>query len=315
MDEITEPPASVAAEAEGSPIEDQRDIAPNTNERTASENETHTSRILQLFNELRSFADQACDAVLCEVQCADRIEESMTAEIKALQGQITEKEECLQARDIALTRLTETSNAKLIEFESLIQNQESQIKSREMQLQQLESERDLIAGRLRETEFAATQAEERARQQWEQREAEFTKLKLELEKREESLGERESTLARNEAELRTNLQNLQTRLRDAESKLASRERELRQRDNLIDAAAAREMEIGRFIEGLSSECEKLSAELCEKRFLIEQLQNKTRHSTNGGKVWKKSPWPGARRGVLVWVAGRLRKNGPAHAEG
>jgi hypothetical protein len=37
----------------------------------------------------------------------------------------------------------------------------------------------------------------------------------------------------------------------------------------------------------SSAVEKLSAELCEKLLLISRLQDKTRHSTNGGKGWKK----------------------------
>lgn len=291
-DEIAESPDTVAAELDGhgqptGAAGDDKNLAAETNGGLPSENPTHTNRLLQLFSEFRSFADQACDAVLREVQCADRIEESMEAEIKTLQEQIREKEECLQARDTALARFAETSNTKFVEFESRIRDQESQLKSREIQLQQLASERDFVAGRLREIELAATEAEGHAKQQVEHMAAEFTDLKLGLEKREEALSERESALARHEGELRTNLQNLQLRLRDAESKLASRDRELRQKDNLIDAAAVREMEIGRFIERLSSECEKLSAELCEKRLLIARLQDKTRHSTNGGKVWKK----------------------------
>jgi hypothetical protein len=87
--------------------------------------------------------------------------------------------------------------------------------------------------------------------------------------------------------LRTSIQNLQLRLQETEARLASRERELKQKECLIDAAAVRETEMGRFIERLSSECDKLSAELCEQRILITRLQDKTRHSTNGGKVWKK----------------------------
>ena len=292
FDEIDEFPDPVATQLEGNgqpsgAMEDKQNLAAGTIENISSENQTHTNRLLQLFSELRSFADQACDAVLREVQCADRIEESMEAEINTLLEQIREKEECLQTRDVALARLAETSNAKSAELESRMQDQETQLKSREIQLQQLASERDFLAGRLRETELAATQAEGRAQQQLQRMEAEFTGLRLELEKREGSLGERESALARHEGELRTNLQNLQLRLREAESKLASREKELRQKDNLIDAAASREMEIGRFIERLSSECEKLSAELCEKRLLIARLQDKTRHSTNGGRVWRK----------------------------
>src|SRR5262245_51976341 len=73
---------------------------------------THTNYLLKLFDELRSFADQACDAVIREARCADRIEETMAVEIKALQEQIKEKEEFLQARDLVLARFEETMNAK-----------------------------------------------------------------------------------------------------------------------------------------------------------------------------------------------------------
>jgi hypothetical protein len=115
-------------------------------------------------------------------------------------------------------------------------------------------------------------------------ETELTDLRLQLEKREESLAARELALNRQEADLRTSIQNLHLRLQETEARLASRERELKQKDGLIDAAAVRETEMGRFIERLSSECDKLSSELCEKRLLITRLQ---RHSTSGGKVWKK----------------------------
>ena len=118
-------------------------------------------------------------------------------------------------------------------------------------------------------------------------EAKLADLRLQLGKREESLAARELTLSRQEADLRTSIQNLHVRLHETEAKLASRERELKQKDSLIDAAAVRETEMGRFIERLSSECDKLSAELCEKRLLITRLQRKPRHSTSGGKVWKK----------------------------
>jgi chromosome segregation ATPase len=290
FDEIVEFPdagaAKLDADGQSADMGNAKNLTADAVEELSHDSQTRTNRLLKLFNELRSFADQACDAVLREAQCADRIEETMEAEIKALQEQIKAKEEFLQARDIALARFEETSNAKFAGLESRIQDQESQLKNREIQLQQLASERDFLAGRLRETELAAAQAEDRAHQ-LERMEAKFTDLRLELEKREASLGERESTFASHEGELRTSLQHIQLRLREAESKLASREKELKQKDNLIDAAAVREMEIGRFIERLSSECEKLSAELCEKRLLISQLQDKTRHSTNGGKVWKK----------------------------
>jgi chromosome segregation ATPase len=249
--------------------------------------ENHANRLLNLLNELRSFADDACDAVLREAECADRVEETMVAEINGLRNQIREKEQSLQARETALAQLEETAKAKYGELESRIQDQEIQLKNREIQSQHLASERDFLVDRLKETEFAAEQAEARERQFTERLDAEFNDLKLQLAKREESLGARELALTRHEGDLRTSIQNLQLRLQETEAKLASRERELKQKEGIIDAAAARETEIGKLIERLSAECEKLSEELCEKRIRIARLQDKTRHSSNGGKVWKK----------------------------
>jgi hypothetical protein len=87
--------------------------------------------------------------------------------------------------------------------------------------------------------------------------------------------------------LRSGLQNLQARLQEAEAKLVSRDGELKHREELIRAAALRETAVGKLIEQLSSECEKLSSELCEKKLLLAQLENKTRYSADGGKAWKK----------------------------
>ena len=114
----------------------------------------------------------------------------------------------------------------------------------------------------------------------------LTDLKLQLAQREEDLAAKESALSRHEGDLRAGIQSLQFRLQETEAKLANRDRELKQKDALIDAAANREIEIGRLIERLSSECESLSMELCEKRLLITQLQDKTRHAT-GNRGWKK----------------------------
>ena len=123
----------------GEAIGGDKNLAADTVEELAPQSNTQANHLLQLFNELRSFADQACDAVLREAQCADHIEKTMAAEIKALQDQIKEKEELLKARDTALAKFEETTNAKLAELESRIQDRESQLKNREIQLQHLAS--------------------------------------------------------------------------------------------------------------------------------------------------------------------------------
>ena len=65
---------------------------------------------------------------------------------------------------------------------------------------------------------------------------------------------------------------------------------LQEREAGIHAAALREKEIGKLIERLSSECEKLSAELCAKELIISRLKDTTRYSfINGTRAWGKIP--------------------------
>ena len=269
-----------------------------------SDIESHFNRLSNLLNNLRSITDRAGDvnsrdfgrshdfelltiAALREAECADLIEGGMEAELRSLWGELKQRDEALQAREMTLARLAETSKAKLAELERLIQNQESQLKVREMERQQLRTERDHLVNRLKEAELAAKQAEAEAHRFQESLEAEFSALRLQMAKREESLAAMEFDPHLVEGNQKADIENLQLRLQDAEAKLASQERELKEKETGIHAAGIRETEIGKLIERLSSECEKLSAELCEKGLMISRLEDNARYSfINGGKAWE-----------------------------
>jgi len=258
--------------------------------------DSHLNRLLNLWNRLKSITDRASDvksrslarsqdfellaiAALREAECADLIKHSMETELMTLCGELKQKDEALQALETALVRLKETSKAKLAELENRIQNQANQLRDREMERQQQTSERDHLARRLNETELAAKRPEA---------EPQVCGLSLEMTKREDSVGARESDLHRVEGDHKTDIENLQLRLQDAEAKLESQERTLEEKEAGIHAAALREKEIGKLIERLSTECEKLSAELCEKELIISRLEDRTRHYFfHGAKAWGK----------------------------
>lgn len=167
----------------GEAIVDDKNLVADGVEEGLPDIETHTARLLNLLNELRSFADQAYDV-------AD------------------------------LAKLEKTSNAKFAELESGIRDQEIQLKNREIQSQHLASERDFFVSRLKEAELAAEQAQTKTHQLTERMEAELTNLRLQLAKREESLAARDLALSRFEGDLRTHIQNLNFRLQDTETSLA-----------------------------------------------------------------------------------------------
>ncbi len=256
--------------------------------------ESHLNRLLSLWKRLESITDRASDvksrslgrsqdfellaiAALREAECADLIEQSMETELTSLCSELKQKDEILQAQEIALVKLEETSKAKLAELENHIQNQENQFREWEMERQQLTSERDRIVLRLNDAELAAKRPEA---------EAQVCALSLEIAKRQDSVAARESDL--HEGDQKTDIENLQLRLQEAEAKFVSQERMLKEKETGIHAAAVREKEIGKLIERLSLECEKLSAELCEKELIISRLEDTPcYHFLNGAKVWEK----------------------------
>lgn len=268
----------------------------STDDSHPPEVESHLNRLLSLWNKLKSITNQASDvnsrslgrsqdfellaiAALKEAECADLIEQSMETELTSLCGELKQKDEALQARETALVRLEETSKAKLAELENHIQIQENQLRDWEMERQQLTSERDHLTCRLKEKQLAGKRSEA---------EAQVSALSLRMADRDDSVAARESDLPRVEGDPKTDIENLQLRLQDAEAKLLSQERTLKEKETGIHAATLREKEIGRLIERLSSECEKLSVELCEKELIISRLEDTTRYYfINGAKVWEK----------------------------
>src|SRR5215813_8990581 len=274
--------------------------------------DSHLNRLLNLWNRLKSITDRASEvesrslgrsqdfellaiAALREAEYADLIEQSMETELTTLCGELKQKDEALQAREITLVRLEETSKAKLAELEDRIQNQDNELTDREMERQQLRSERDHLVHRLNETELAAKRPEA---------EAQVSALSLQMVKREDSVAARESDLHRVEADHKTDIENLQLRLQDAEAKLASEERALKEKEAGIHAAALREKEIGKLIERLSSECEKLSAELCEKELIISRLKDTTLLPLQRRESTRKNPsrnasWPAPVRAIVL----------------
>jgi chromosome segregation ATPase len=269
------------------------------------ETESHFNRLSNLLKKLRSITDRAPDinarysslshdfellviAALREAECADLIEKSMETDLTTLCSELKRKDEALQTREMALARLEETTKASRVELETRIQNQENQLKNLETEQQQLTTERDYLVNSLNEAELTAKQAEAEAHQLKERMEEEVSALKLQIAKREEFLDARKADLNRAEGDQKNDIETLQLRLRDTEAKLANQERELKEKESTIHSAGVRETELGKLIERLSSECEKLSAELCEKKLMISRFEDETRCSfINGGKAWGK----------------------------
>ncbi|HET8562453.1 MAG TPA: hypothetical protein VFM35_01145 [Candidatus Binatia bacterium] len=237
---------------------------------------TQTNLLLNLIDELRSITDRACHAAVREAECADRIEESKETELASLQIQLKEREESLQARDTALTELERISKARIEELENRLRDNEAQLASRDSELDRLQAEFDCLMDRLNQAELARSNGSAK------HLEAELANVRHQLEEREACVQAKNSILEELEADLREKISDLQLRLQTTENRLQSCEAELKEKETLIQAAAGKEAEIGKLIARLSSECDKLSSELCQKSGLVARLEKKERRSLGNG---------------------------------
>lgn len=241
---------------------------------------SQADQLLELIDELKSITDRACNAAVRESECAERIEESKGTEVANLEIRLKEKEDALAARDAALRERDEISKAKIQDLEIQLRERRTQLEVREIEAEDLKANLRKMTTRLHDAESQTQEASGRLG-------AEMTELARQLKETQTELEAKEHQLRHADGDLKARNQDLEVRLQELESQLQSRDAELKEKENLMQAAAAREVEIGKLISRLSEECRKLSSELHQKSLIVAQLEKKQRHFISDGAVWKK----------------------------
>lgn len=236
--------------------------------------------LLDLINELKSITERACDAAVRESECAERIEETKGTEVANLQLRLKAKEDALMERDAALREQDEISKRKIQTLETELGEQRAEINVREMEVREIKAKLLETTGRLQDAESKAQKAGARLQ-------GDLTDLRRQLQETQTELQAKDYQLRNADGDLKAKNQDLETRVQEMESQLQRREAEVKEREGLLQAAAAREAEIGKLIARLSEECGKLSAELHEKSLIVAHLEKKQRHFIGDGAVWKK----------------------------
>jgi chromosome segregation ATPase len=235
---------------------------------------TQADVFLNAIDDLKSVSDRVCDQADRDAERAGKMEDSKRTELADLRLQL--KEESLKARGLALRELEEAWKAKLELVQNQIRRREAQVRVREGELTRMASKIYGVVNRLNQTE---SESQSKA----EQLEAEIADLKHQLKERDERLAAKKPA---REAELE-HIKQLEDRLQSTEENLQSRDAELKEKDKLIQAATAKEAELGKLIDRLSSECEKLTAESHDKTPVAEQVEKKQQRSSGDFGAWKK----------------------------
>jgi len=245
-----------------------------------AEIETQANQLLDYIGKLSNLADRACVTAIRQTETAQRSEETRQTEVATLRNQLEQSTSALQERNLAFTMLDNSSREKMASMEQRLRAAERQLEDRETEIALLNRQINEQANRPNTPGYTTEQLEQEV--------AEKTAgLRSQLSQRDELVKSKTSMFRKAEAEFRANILELEQRLKDAEGTVQRQEAQIKDKEVVLQATAAKEVEIGKLIKRLSLECENLSIELQEKTRLMGQLDGKKPQIQPDKNVWRR----------------------------
>ena len=249
--------------------------------------ETQANQLLDYISKLSSLADRACVTAIRQTETAQRSEESRQTEVATLRNQLEQSTLALQERNLAFTMLENSTRDQVVTTEQRLRSTERQLEERETEIAALNRQINELAKRPATPGYTEQELQQEVAKKTAASEQEIAALKSQVSQREELVQSKANLFKKIETDLRATIIELETRLKDAETKLQLQETQLKDKEVVIQATAAKEVEIGKLIKRLSQECENLSNELQEKTRLMGQLEIKKPQTPADKNVWRR----------------------------
>jgi chromosome segregation ATPase len=249
--------------------------------------ETQANQLLDYISKLSSLADRACVTAIRQTETAQRSEESRQTEVATLRNQLEQSTVTLQERNLAFATLESSTRSQVLSLEQRLRITERQLGEREGEISSLNRQISELAHRPMTPGYTEQQLEHEVAKKTAANEQEIAVLKNQLSQRDGLVQAKANMFKKAEADFRATIIDLETRLKEAESKLQLQETQLKDKEVVIQATAAKEVEIGKLIKRLSQECENLSNELQEKTRLMGQLEIKKPQTQPDKNVWRR----------------------------
>ncbi|MGZ8454455.1 MAG: hypothetical protein ACXW6K_20670 [Candidatus Binatia bacterium] len=272
----------VRSQPEIEPEKSQSDM-PNLSFDEASglaEIETQANQLLDYIGKLSNLADRACVTAIRQTETAQRSEETRQTEVATLRNQLEQSTSALQERNLAFTMLDNSSREQMASMEQRLRAAERQLEERETEIASLNRQINELVNRPNTPGYTTEQLEQEVAEK-------TAALKNQLSQRDELVKSKTSMFKKAEADFRANIMELEQRLKDAEGTVQRQETQLKDKEIVLQATAAKEVEIGKLIKRLSLECENLSNELQEKTRLMGQLDGKKPQTQPDKNVWRR----------------------------
>ena len=252
-----------------------------------AEIETQANQLLDYIGKLSNLADRACVTAIRQTETAQRSEETRQTEVATLRNQLEQSTSALQERNFAFTILENGSREQMASMEQRLRAAERQLEKRDSEIAALNHQIDELVKRPNTPGYTTEQLEQEIAKKTAALNLEFSALQNQLSQRDELVKSKTNMFRKAEQDFRATIIELEQRLKDAEGMVLRQKTELKDKEVVIQATAAKEVEIGKLIKRLSLECENLSNELQEKTQLMGQLDGKKPQTQADKNVWRR----------------------------
>ena len=222
--------------------------------------EVQADQLLNYINKLTSLADRACTTALQQSETTQRVEDNRHSEVIYLRRQLDQANAQFREQQHAMTRLEQASRAQLTTLEKQLHRKEIETMEREIDALRSNAGSTIVRQPSKQTEEprqSVVQPETAPLNQ------ELAHLKQQLAARDETIETKNRMIKAVESDFQTKIADLEQRLRNTQQELQIEEAKLKEKDTLLQATAAKEVEMGNLIKRLSGECEQLNQELQE----------------------------------------------------
>jgi DNA repair exonuclease SbcCD ATPase subunit len=246
--------------------------------------EVQADQLLNYINKLTSLADRACTTALQQSETTQRVEDNRHSEVIYLRRQLDQANAQFREQQHAMTRLEQASRAQLTTLEKQLHRKEIETMEREIDALRSNAGSTIVRQPSKQTEEPRQSVVPPETAPLNQ---ELAHLKQQLAARDETIETKNRMIKAVESDFQTKIADLEQRLRNTQQELQIQEANLKEKDTLLQATAAKEVEMGNLIKRLSGECEQLNQELQEISQSRSSVDANKIPSGGETKIWRR----------------------------
>src|SRR5262245_14370457 len=216
-----------------------------------------------------AFSDNQA-VVASKAQHAEQVIEGLKANITALEAKLRETADALHRRDVANQKMEESFSTEIRDLQSVVKQKEEALKSRDSEVNDLKSNRDVLAEQITRLELAIQQVKGEAASKAQHAEQVIEGLKANISAVEAKLRKTEGALHRKDDDNKME-ESLSTEIRDLQSVVKQKEEALKSRDSEVNDLKSNRDVLAEQITRLELATQQAKGEAANKAQHAEQV--------------------------------------------